>query len=141
ASRAARGACVGMAVCLVAMLVFSVRGLESFLSIKRTDLAATEWLQARVPPGASVVTFGLTLTLQHYTGLDAVEIYAETPTTLADRICGRAPVYAYLDVANLESQWAGLSPEINYRWLRDGPGLTALGRYQDYSLFEIGGCE
>jgi len=48
-------------------LPFLYRGLASFLSIKSRELVATHYLQTQVPAHSMVFTFGLTLTLDHYT--------------------------------------------------------------------------
>jgi hypothetical protein len=114
--------------------------VNDFVSRKNLDLARAQRLTDRLPDGAQVITFGLTLTLQHYTDLDVVEIYNETPDTLAQRVCGSDATYVYLDVANIEQQWRGLAPEINYRWLRDGAGLAPIDRVAGYSLFSVDRC-
>jgi 4-amino-4-deoxy-L-arabinose transferase-like glycosyltransferase len=125
------------AVALAGSLVWSGRVVNSFIQVKNVDLARTQRVANQLPPGARVITFGLTLTLRHYTDLDVIEIYDETSPTLADHACGRDAAYLYLDVANIEEQWRGLPPEINYRWLREAQGLEMVDRFGGYTLFRV----
>jgi 4-amino-4-deoxy-L-arabinose transferase-like glycosyltransferase len=140
ASRSRRWAWSILALCIVSMLAFAGRGLGSFLSIKQGELAATEWLQAHVPHRSRVITFGLTPTLQHYTDFDPIDLYEETPSTLARRVCSDEPTYVYVDVANLERQWSGLSPDVNFRWLSGEAGLKVIEQFDDFTLFKVKGC-
>ncbi len=131
---------IGLAVVsLIGSLIWSGRVVNNFVQAKNVDLARTRRVADQLPTGARVITLGLTLTLQHYTDLDVVEIYHETPSTLAARLCGRDAAYLYLDVVNIEQQWRGLLPEINYRWLRDEQGLGEIDRFSGYILFKISG--
>jgi hypothetical protein len=125
------------AVALAGSLVWSGRVVNNFVQAKNVDLARTQRVANQLPPGARVITFGLTLTLRHYTDLDVIEIYDETSSTLADRACGRDAAYLYLDVANIEQQWRGLPPEINYRWLREAQRLEMVDRFGGYTLFRV----
>ena len=125
---------------LLAMLGYGALGVGDFLKIKRNELADTAWVQQNAPADATLLTFGLTLTLQHYTDFDVVELYRETPESLDALICERPATYLYVDKANIQSQWVGLPPEVNLRWLEANPGLTALGKSGRYSLARIGAC-
>ena len=127
---------------LIGMLIFAGRGIlfdsRSLLFLKQRDLAAADWLRSHIPAGAQMITFSITLTLQHYTDLDVVEVFDETPQSLAARVCRGRTIYAFFDTDSIESQWRGRSPEINYRWLRDGPGLEAIDRFDRDTLFKVG---
>ena len=134
-----RGLSALTTIAVVGAFVWSMRVVNNFvLQNKNANLARAQRIVEQLPRGTHVITFGLTMTLRRYTDLDAIEIYTETPATLADRVCGRDAVYLYLDVANIEQQWAGLAPEINTRWLRDGPGLEMIDQFEGYTLFKVG---
>ncbi len=128
------------ALALIGALFWSLRVVNDFVARKNADVARAQRAVAQVPPGARLITFGLTLTLRHYSDLDVIEIYEETPASLPDRACGGGPAYLYVDVANLEQQWAGLAPQVNYHWLRDGPGLEMIDQFDNYTLFKVGEC-
>lgn len=124
-------------VALSGSLIWSGRVVNNFVQVKNVDLARTQRVVDQLPAGARVVTFGLTLTLHHYTDFDVIEIYNETPASLLDRVCGPDAAYVYVDVANLEQQWRGLSPQINYHWLRDERGLELIDQFNGYTLFKV----
>ncbi len=128
------------ATAVLAMLGYGARGVGDFLDIKSTELSDTVWLQQNAPSDATLLSFGLTLTLQHYTDFDVVEIYRETPESLAALVCERTTAYLYVDKANIQSQWVGLPLEVNLLWLEANPGLAALGESGRYSLARIGAC-
>ncbi|MBI3764608.1 MAG: glycosyltransferase family 39 protein [Chloroflexi bacterium] len=126
------------AIALMGSALWSARDVRTFVARKQADLAVAKWAEAQVPPGATVLTFGLTETLRHYTSLSVVELYNEKPDFLDPIICGERRGYALVDEVNVESQWAGKSPAINLRWLRDTAGLIEMGRMDPYALFRAG---
>lgn len=122
---------------------YSGRVVADFIAHKDADLAAVRWVEGQVQvksvpdQGAPrVLAFGLTLMLGHYTGLEVEELYDLSPPELS--VDGRT-TYLLLDQANVESQWQGRSPELNYRWLQHGPGLTILGTLDNYTLWRVKG--
>jgi 4-amino-4-deoxy-L-arabinose transferase-like glycosyltransferase len=111
----------------------------TFITNQQRDKETAQWATGQVPAGATLYTFGLTLTLQHYTSLDVYEIYYETPDTLAARWQPGQDDYLLLNVWNIENQWAGREPQIAFHWLRDRRGLVELGRYGNYTLYRVEG--
>jgi hypothetical protein len=132
---AVAGAC---AVGLVGALAWAVRDLRRFVASKDETVVVSRWAERQLPAGATLLTFALTNTVQHYTSLQAVELYNESPGTLPAKACGPHPVYLLLDASNLAAQWAGLSPQINFRWLHDRAGLAELGHQGRYTLWRVG---
>ncbi len=127
-----------IAISWIGATIWSVRVVGNFVAAKTLDLDRVQHVADQLPNGSTVLTFGLTATLQHYSAFNTVELFNETPTTLKSRICGQTDVYAYLDVNNIDRQWTGLAPETNYRWLIDHSGLEMIDQYQGYSLFKMG---
>ncbi len=84
-----------------------------------------------------VITFGLTLTMEHRTALDVEEIYLLDEATLADLLATQLPTYLVLDLENIASQWIGKSPQLNYQWLQENTTLREIGRHPPYTLFNI----
>jgi hypothetical protein len=87
----------------------------------------------------TLYTFGLTLTLQHYTTLNVYELFYETPATLDARWAHGKDDYLLLNVGNIEQQWNGREVQTVYHWLRDVRGLVKLGQYGSYTLFRVQG--
>jgi hypothetical protein len=110
-----------------------------FINNQQRDKLAAAWVGETLPPDATVYTFGLTLTLQHYTTLKVYELYYETPQTLSQKWQRGRDEYLVLNVYNIENQWVGRNPQLDYHWLRDQRGLDQLGKFGYYTLFKIRG--
>jgi len=133
--RAVAGVCT---MGLVGALAWSVRDIRRFVAEKDAALAVSRWVESELPPSATLLTFGLTNTVAHYTSLRAVELYNESLATLPGRACGPYPSYLLLDSGRLVAQWTGLSPHVNFLWLRDRAGLAEVGHQGRYTLWRIG---
>jgi 4-amino-4-deoxy-L-arabinose transferase-like glycosyltransferase len=121
------------------MLLAAQTNIDTFIANQQRDKDAAAWAGEQVPAGATLYTFGLTLTLKHYTMLDVYEIYYETPETLEARWVRGRDDYLMLNVWNIENQWAGRGPQLDFHWLRDTRGLVEMGRYGNYTLYRIEG--
>ncbi|HVC34156.1 MAG TPA: hypothetical protein VNL16_11660 [Chloroflexota bacterium] len=110
---------------------------QGFVERKDADLATVAWIRTELPPDALLFTFGLTLTVRHYTSLETVDLSEVNPSDLARLISGRRPAFVLVDVDNVESQWRGRPPSQNFQWLHDGPGLVRIGQRETYTLLEI----
>jgi O-antigen/teichoic acid export membrane protein len=119
------------------------KALQGLAQIKNDDLAAVEWAAATIPEAdAEVYTLGLWLLTQHYAPhLTALQLYYETPDSLAQRNYDQIPTYLLLNMWNLEHQWQGKTPWIAFHWLESNPGLVHLGRHGNYHLFRVKGGE
>ncbi len=68
---------------------------RSFVDRKNTELALVRQVEAKVQPDAQLVTFGLTLTFQHYSHLPTYEIYyQDEPSLKASGKCSSASLRA-----------------------------------------------
>lgn len=122
------------------VVYMGINGLQltrSFIERKQADLATVQWVEEQTPAEARLLTFGLTLTFQHYSHLETVELFYQDPTSLQNLLADGRPTYLLLDVANVESQWLNQSSGLNYNWLQDNPGLAWIGKERSYSLFQV----
>jgi 4-amino-4-deoxy-L-arabinose transferase-like glycosyltransferase len=134
-------------IALVALVTFgasqtmatTTNNITTFITKQQGDKETALWAAERIPEGSTLYTFGLTLTLQHYTTLNVHEIFYETPETLEQKWVQDQRDYLLLNVWNIENQWAGLDPQLDYHWLRDQRGLIMLGKNGYYTLFIIQG--
>ncbi|HEX9373936.1 MAG TPA: hypothetical protein VF897_23185, partial [Roseiflexaceae bacterium] len=115
-----------------------LRDYHRLVADKNDQLGLVAWARGRLPADATLLTFGATLTLQHYTAYDVRELFYLAPADLDD-VVRRQPTYLLLDVANIERQWAGLRPQQDYRYLQRQPGLEVVGRRAPYTLFRVKG--
>ena len=110
--------------------------LNNFLTTQNHSKIIARQVEQSLPPKATVLTFGLTLTLQHYTQLDTVELFHVDDIALNALTASRNPAYLLLDRHNIKTQWQGKKPDINYRWLESNTVLTKIGDFPPYSLFK-----
>jgi hypothetical protein len=110
---------------------------ESFIERKDEDLARLRWVESQAGPVAGLLTFNDTLTFQQYSDLETYELYYQTPANMEALLATGKPFFLLIDVTSVETQWLGRSPSDNYRWLREGPGLTELGSHGSFTLFRV----
>jgi hypothetical protein len=128
---------VAVLVGLLAVAGLGLRDVGKLVAAHNADLAVARWTAARVPPRATTLTFGITLTLKHATSMRPLDLYGVSRHRLA-RLVGQArPVYVLVQVEQMEGQWALRSPGADYRFLRDGPGLIRIGGLHGYTLFRV----
>lgn len=120
-------------------LITARQNIQTFIERHQGDKAVAEWVAQSVPDDSTVYTFGLTLTLKHYTKLTIFELYYETPETLQARWVQGQDDYLLLNLWDIEHQWAGREPDIAYQWFFDVRGLTRLDQHGYYTLFRIKG--
>jgi hypothetical protein len=114
-----------------------LRDYRSLVIYKNEQLALVDWVRTQLPAGATLITFGATLTLQHYTDADVRELFYLAPPDLDAIARQPQPVYLLLDVGNIQSQWVGLRPQQDYLYLQQRPGLEIVGRRGPYTLFRL----
>jgi len=127
----------GLAVALAVGLAWGVRDYRKLVAYANDQLALVDWVRARLPNGSTLITFGATLTLQHYTNADVRELYYLEPPDLDAIVQRGQPTYLLLDVDSTERQWVGLRPQRDYQYLQAQPGLEIIGQRAPYSLFRL----
>jgi hypothetical protein len=119
---------------------FACRSLVAFDSGTRQQQAEIQYLQSQVPAGSTVVTFGLSISVAHYTRLAVIDLFEQSPQSLRPVVCGNASVYLYVDRLNIESQWAGRTPAVNVHWLEQEVGLRQMGMKNGWTLYRVATC-
>jgi hypothetical protein len=128
---------IGLFVSLIGSLAWGLRDYRALVAYKNDQLALVDWARSYLPPNATLITFGATLTLQHYTDADVRELFYLAPPDLDAIAQQPRPAYLLLDVGNIESQWAGLRPQQDYSYLQEHPGLQVVGQRGQYTLFRL----
>ncbi|MCC6613078.1 MAG: phospholipid carrier-dependent glycosyltransferase [Anaerolineae bacterium] len=130
---------LALIVCTVGlgqMIATGVDYTRAFIARQSEDKQVIAWLETQLPPDARVYALGLALPLRRYTRFEPRELYDQTPETLAGARDG-ATDYLLINRWQIENQWRGLSPEIAVRWLRETRGLDEIGRYGNFTLYEV----
>jgi 4-amino-4-deoxy-L-arabinose transferase-like glycosyltransferase len=128
---------IALAASLAGSLAWGLRDYRNLVVYKNEQLALVEWTRSHLPAGGTLITFGATLTLQHYTDYDVRELFYLAPPDLDQIAQQPQPAYLLLDVGNIESQWAGLRPQQDYRYLLEQYVLEIIGERPPYTLFRI----
>jgi 4-amino-4-deoxy-L-arabinose transferase-like glycosyltransferase len=126
-----------LSLALLGSLAWAGRDLRNFITVNNAQIAAVHWVEEQVPSEATVITFGVTLTMRHRTGLTASEIYYLNPILLDNLVETQDQLYLFLDLENINSQWEGLTPQENYRWLQENSELSEIEHYPPYTLFRV----
>lgn len=131
------GVWLWMGAGLLSMAVGGAQLTQSFITRKADDLALMRAVEARMPPGARLLTFTLTLTFQHYSVVETLELFDVSPDALPALLADGRPTFLLLDVRQVETQWQGRALEASYHWLRDERGLMVLEQFDAYTLFQV----
>jgi hypothetical protein len=123
---------------LVATAGGAVRLVTGFIDRKDDDLALVRWVQAETPSGARLLSFGPTLAFRQYTSLPTFDLFDLGPGDLDALLAQPAPTYVLLDEQNVEGQWLGESPALNWHRLRDQSGVSEVGTDGSFTLFRVG---
>lgn len=119
------------------MTIVGTVNLQQFIARHMADRATAQWADDQLPTDATIIAFGITLTLQHVSQLDVRESFYLDEVKLAQMVAEIDNLYLILDVERLLSQWEGHPPDENYRWLRDEIGLELIGRHNGYTFFQV----
>jgi len=122
---------------LLGMLAWAYPMLDNFLTVQNQSKIIAAQVEQTLPEKATLITFGLTLTLQHYTRLNTLEFFYLDEATLQTLTDTPGLLYLLLDVGSIETQWQGKTPQINYQWLKENTTLTQIGDFSPYTLFKV----
>jgi hypothetical protein len=128
---------IALAFSLAGSLAWGLRDYRNLVAYKNQQLELVDWTRAQLPANGTLITFGATLTFQHYTAYDVRELFYLAPPDLDTIIQQPQPTFLLLDVGNIESQWVGLRPQQDYRYLQEHAALEIIGRHGPYTLFRL----
>jgi hypothetical protein len=123
---------------LLFVAVIGLRELGTLNKERNGDLQVAAWTAVRVPAGATTLSFGITLTLQHATNLQVLDLSVLSERDLKRLIAHRRPLYLLVQMSAMNGQFAARPPGINYRFLRNNFDLTPVGVVHGYTLARVG---
>ena len=126
-----------IALSLIGMLAWAYPMLDTFLTTQNHNKTIAYEIEKTLPAEATLVAFGLTLTLQHYTRLNTVDLYYFDETSLDNLTKTEPSFYLLLDPPNIETQWQGKPLQQNFHWLKEKTKLIKIGSYPPYVLFKV----
>ena len=126
-----------LAIGLLVVVAVGLQDVDKVIAAHNADLQVARWTAETVPPGATTLSFGITLTLEHATHLRPQDLFELSVPELERLAANRRPLYLLVQVDQMEGQWALRAPGVDYRFLRRRFGLVRLGTLQGYTLFRV----
>ncbi len=129
-----------LAYCVAVLLgsaLWAVRDVGNFAAWANQNRQIALDIGQQLPPDVTLLAFGLTATVQHYTAVDTREIFLLTAADLQEIVREEATVYLLINPDNVQSQWVGKSPAQNLAWLQSHTRLTPIAQYDDFVLYQI----
>lgn len=108
-----------------------------FIGRKDADVATVRWVERQIPSDSRLLTFNLTLMFQYYGHVETLELFDQTPGSVAGLLASERSAFLFVDVRSLDAQWKERSPGRVYEALRLNPGLVPVGTHRDFTLFRI----
>lgn len=137
-----------LAWCLLALLgsvLWAVRDVGNFAAWANQSKQIALSVGRQLPPDATLLAFGLTSTVQHYTEVDTRELFSLTAQQVREIVAGEPaaatgsppPVYLLVDPDNIRTQWVGKSPALHLAWLKTHTDLVPIARYDPFVLYRV----
>jgi 4-amino-4-deoxy-L-arabinose transferase-like glycosyltransferase len=129
-----------LALCILSLLgslAWAGRDLTNFITWKQSQLATTAWLDEQLSPDTTLIAFGLTLTIQHYTDITTQDLTALDENALAELSQQNDNLYLLIDPENIQNQWRDKQQGINVRWLDEHTDLLQIGRSDPFVLYWV----
>jgi hypothetical protein len=126
---------VACSLALLGSLVWAARDVHNFTTWKEQQLTTASWVSQQLPPEATLIAFGLTNTMQHYTDIPTYELFVLDEAHLRQLAGESTALYLLIDPENVQSQWQGKSPDLNMAWLEAHTELEEIGRSAPYVLY------
>jgi 4-amino-4-deoxy-L-arabinose transferase-like glycosyltransferase len=123
---------------LLGSLAWAGRDLINFTTWKQSHLATAAWVNEQLPPDTTLIAFGLTFTLQHYTDIATQDLSILDEAALAELSRQNNNLYLLIDPDNIQSQWQDKQQGINVRWLDEHTDLLQIGRSGAFVLYWVG---
>jgi len=125
------------AIALIGSAAWSVRDIGKFTTRFNDQKAITAVIANELPPEATLIAFGLTSTLQHYTEIETLELFHLDQVDLQEIVEGETAVYLLIDPKIVNSQWADMDLGRNVRWLQANYRITEMMPLEPFVLYQV----
>ncbi|HVU11502.1 MAG TPA: phospholipid carrier-dependent glycosyltransferase, partial [Phototrophicaceae bacterium] len=126
-----------VAVGLALMGNIGRQNVRTFINNQQADKTAVAWAIQHIPTGTRLYTFGVTEPLQIYSQLEVHELYDETEASISDQLKDRKESYVFVNVWQIENQFAGHDLQKTFNWMYQYLGLQQLGQIGYYTLYKV----
>ena len=136
--RAGLLAAVGL---LAGLAILSQKHLSGFIADKNQSLAVVQQVEQVVPAKATLITFDISLTFDHYTSYTVRDLWYLDPTQIKGLVTNSAStdgIYLLADPANMRQQWTGNHVGEAFQAASGYIKGTPLGQFGRFWLWKLG---
>lgn len=123
---------------LLVLILYSFYHMSTFSKQKNNELEVVNAVINYVPDSSTVFSFDVTMAVNHYTKLNAIELFNVKENEIKNKIDSSGhDVYFILPIENIKSQWAGLPLEKKYDMIRSNYPLQTVTSANRFKILKI----
>ena len=123
---------------LVVFAVFMFYHMSAFTEQKNKEFEVINWVNKNIPEGSEVISFDITLAINHYTNIKADEFFNNKTEEIKNKIDSSAnDVYFILPVKAIKTQWNGLPLEKKYDFIIQNYPLQKMNTVNNFTIFKL----
>ena len=126
-----------LVVGFVGLGLLSERHVDGFIRLKELDLTTARQVAATLPSQATLITFDLSLTFDHYTDLKVRDLLTLEQGQIKE-LAGQPAIYLLADPDHMAQQWAGNRVGQAFEAARASASGPPVGRFGRYVLWKLG---
>jgi len=134
--RAKLSLAIWVAVTFASMWVFGYLHLQKFVQRKAVELEVTRWVGAHSSRNMKVLSFAVTPSIRHYSGLDAKELYYQDTMSLKSLLNSGQTLFV-ADFSNVGTQWRNTKVFDLVEWIREHYAMEKAGEVLPYRAYVI----
>ncbi|HEY6475927.1 MAG TPA: glycosyltransferase family 39 protein [Polyangia bacterium] len=123
---------------LAAGLALAAREHGRTVARKNADRTLVDWVDARVPPGTTLLTHGGGMMIEHYGRTRVHETFLLTPAELPSLLARECPCFELENPTEIEAEQRGPGPARFFAALQAQAGLTPVASRGPLILYRVG---
>jgi hypothetical protein len=128
---------VFIAAGLLLLMGYSFYDFSKFALRKEKEKECVEWVKENITKDSEIFTFEVTGAVKYYNGINAKEFYSYNYNDIKQITdTAGSPVYFFLPVDRIHSQWKDLPIESTLDSLKNRTKLASLGKVNDFEGFK-----
>ncbi len=123
---------------LSVLIIYSFYHMYNFDKQKNNELEVVNAAINYIPDSSTVFAFDITMAVNHYTKLKAVEFFNVKEDEIKNKIDSSShDIYFILPIENIKSQWAGLPLEKKYDMIKNNYPLQTVTSANRFKILKI----
>ena len=123
---------------LSVMIIYGFYHMYTFNKQKNNELEVVNTVINYIPDSSTVFAFDVTMAVNHYTKLNAIELFNVKEDEIKNKIDSSGhDIYFILPVENIKSQWAGLPLEKKYDMIKSNYPLQTVTSANRFKILKV----